>query len=162
VSALANLAKRLGGQRWFAAVGRKFVPVDRFLAKVTQGRFVTGGLRDLPCLLLTTTGRTSGKPRSNPLLYAMDGDAYIVIGSNWGGEHHPAWSYNLLAHPEATVTLDGHHTSVRAGLVTGAERSRLRGQLLDIWPGYAEYERRAPHRTLRIFRLERSVVPPAR
>src|SRR5690606_9897492 len=110
----------------------------------------------LPSLLITTTGRTTGKPRTNPLLYAPDGDGFVVIGSNWGQAHHPAWSANLLANPHATVTVQGTPISVRARLAEGAERERLRALLLRVWPAYATYEQRAAGRTLRIFRLERT------
>jgi deazaflavin-dependent oxidoreductase (nitroreductase family) len=155
VSGLTSIVKRLGSQRWFAAVGRRLVPLDRQLSKLTHGRVVAGGL-NLPSLLLTTTGRRTGRPRPTPLVYASDGDAFVVIGSNWGGHDHPAWSANLLAHPDATVTMDGQDIPVRARLVKGTERERLRTLLLAIWPGYAAYEKRAPHRRLRIFRLERT------
>jgi deazaflavin-dependent oxidoreductase (nitroreductase family) len=77
-----------------------------------------------------------------------------VIASNWGQAHHPGWSANLLAHPDATVTLRGRTVAVRARLVAGPERERLRGRLLEIWPAYATYEQRAAERQLRTFRLE--------
>lgn len=156
MSVLSSLARRLGGKRWFAVVGRAYVPLDRLLGRLSKGRFVALGLHDLPSFMLTTTGRASGQPRTHPLLFATDGDAFVVIGSNWGQEHHPAWSSNLLANPDATVTLGGEKIQVRARLTKGAERERLRRVLLDIWPAYAAYERRAPHRNLRIFRLERT------
>jgi deazaflavin-dependent oxidoreductase (nitroreductase family) len=153
---LGGVLQRLGGRRWFAAVGRAIVPVDRFLGRVSRGRFVAFGLKDLPSLLITTTGRRSGEPRSNPLLYAPDGDGFVVIGSNWGQAHHPAWSANLLANPDATVTLGGQTLAVRARCAEGAERDRLRALLLRVWPAYTAYEQRAAGRELRIFRLERS------
>jgi deazaflavin-dependent oxidoreductase (nitroreductase family) len=128
------------------------VPADRLVGRLTRGRVVALGM--LPSLLLTTTGRRSGQPRTNPLLYARDGEHFIVIGSNWGQPHHPAWSNNLLAHPEATVHLGGREIPVTATLATGAERERLRRLLLEVWPAYATYERHAEGRDLRIFRLD--------
>jgi len=145
----------MGRHAWFARVGRALVPVDRAVSKLTKGRFVAVGLRDLPSLMITTIGRQSGQLRSNPLLYASDGDAYVVIGSNWGQKSHPAWSSNLLANPDATVTLGGKVVEVRAQLVRGDERERLHAKLLEVWPGYTDYESRAGGRHLRIFRLER-------
>jgi deazaflavin-dependent oxidoreductase (nitroreductase family) len=161
---LSSLLRRVGREEWFAGLARQFVPLDRTVGRLTQGRFVAFGLRELPSLLITTTGRRSGLPRSNPLLYAPDGDAFVVIGSNWGQRHHPAWSTNLLANPEATVLVDGERIPVRARPVSGAERGRLHAELLLIWPGYADYERRAGRRKLRVFRLERRPwpLPPAR
>jgi deazaflavin-dependent oxidoreductase (nitroreductase family) len=150
---LGQVAKRLGGRPWFARLGRMMVPADRALGRLTKGRFVALNMRGLPSMLITTTGRRSGEPRTNPLLYAPDGDAYIVIGSNWGQQHHPAWSGNLLAQPEATVTIGGRQIPVRATLAAGDERERLRSLLLQVWPAYADYEKRAAGRDLRIFRL---------
>jgi deazaflavin-dependent oxidoreductase (nitroreductase family) len=156
VSVISRFARRVGGSRVFSWIGRAYVPLDRLLGRVSRGRFVALGQRDLPSLLITTTGRSTGKPRTNPLLYAPDGDGLVVIGSNWGQAHHPAWSSNLLAKPAATVVVRGEKFEVRARLVEGEERARLRGLLLKIWPGYATYETRAQGRTLRIFRLERT------
>jgi deazaflavin-dependent oxidoreductase (nitroreductase family) len=153
---ISSLARRIGGARLFGVVGRAYVPFDRWVGKVSRGRLVALGQRDLPSLLITTTGRTSGRPRSNPLLYAPDGDSFVVIGSNWGQAQHPGWSANLLANPAATIVVRGQEINVRARLVEGEERARLRGLLLKVWPGYAAYEKRAQGRTLRIFRLERA------
>jgi len=155
MSALSSFARRVGGTRMFSLVGRAYVPLDRLIGRLSRGRFVALGQRDLPCLLITTTGRTTGKPRTNPLLYVPDGDGLVVIGSNWGQAHHPGWSANLLANPDATVTLNGEQFDVRARLTEGAERERLRGLLLKVWPAYAAYEQRADGRQLRIFRLDR-------
>jgi deazaflavin-dependent oxidoreductase (nitroreductase family) len=152
MSALSRLVRRVGGEPWFAVVGGALVPLDRFLGKLTKGRFVA---LDLPSLMLTTIGRRSGRARTQPLLYAPDGNAFVVIGSNWGKKNHPAWSANLLAHPEAIVTLRGKDIPVRARLTEGAERERLEGLLRAVWPAYVTYERRAGGRELRVFRLER-------
>src|SRR5690349_18061565 len=113
------LLRRLGNQRWFAAVGRLVTPLDRRIYQLTGGRWSVIGRHQLPSLLITTTGRKSGLPRTQPLLYARDGDSYIVVGSNWGQAHHPAWSTNLLAQPAARITLGERDLDVRATLVTG-------------------------------------------
>ena len=153
MSGYSRLVQRLGHQRWFAGLGRRMVPVDRWLQRATRGRWSAIGRHGLPALLLTTTGRRSGEPRTQPLLYAPDGDGYVVIGSNWGQPHHPAWTANLLAHPDATVAIGGAAIPVHAVLATGPERDRLRQLLLHQWPAYATYEQRAAGRELRIFRL---------
>ncbi|MEU7908866.1 nitroreductase/quinone reductase family protein [Actinoplanes sp. NPDC049118] len=147
------LLRRLGNQRWFAALGRLVTPLDRRLYRLTDGRWSVVGRHELPSLLLTTTGRKSGLPRTQPLLYATDGDGYIVVGSNWGQAHHPAWSTNLIARPAARVTLGGREFDVDAALTAGAERERLWELVQRIWPGYAAYARRAEGREIRIFRL---------
>ena len=73
-------------------------------------------------LVLETRGRRSGRLRRTPLSFTKDGDAYVVIASNGGAPKHPDWSLNLLAHPEAEVTVAGATTPVRAETATGSER----------------------------------------
>jgi len=147
------LLQRLGHQRWFAALGRRVMPIDRMLQRISRGRVNIVGPHGLPAMLLTTTGRRSGLERTQPLLYAADGDDYVVIGSNWGEPRHPAWSANLLANPEAVATVAGRRIRVVATLATGGERDRLWALLERTWPAYRAYERRAAGRHLRIFRL---------
>jgi deazaflavin-dependent oxidoreductase (nitroreductase family) len=149
----AALVQRLGHRRWFAAVGRWTTPLDRWLHRRTKGRLTTAGWHPLPSLLLTTTGRKSGRPRTQPLLYARDGGDYVVVGSNWGQAHHPAWSGNLLAQPDATVTVDGRTEPVRAVFVEGDDREHLLAELARVWPAYRTYQARASSRDLRVFRL---------
>lgn len=156
MSRYTAVLQRLGSQRWFAALGRRLTPLDRRLYQLTRGRWSVIGRHGLPSLLITTIGRKSGLPRTQPLLYANDGDGYIVVGSNWGQEQHPAWSSNLLAQPTARVTLGDREFEVHATLTTGAERDRLWQLVQRIWPGYAAYAVRAEGRQLRIFRLRPS------
>ncbi|TCB96206.1 nitroreductase family deazaflavin-dependent oxidoreductase [Micromonospora zingiberis] len=151
MSALGALTRRLGRHRWFGTAMRLLVPADRAIGRLTRGRVVALGL--VPSLVITTTGRRSGKPRSNPLLYVPDGDGYVVIGSNWGQAQQPAWALNLLALPEAEVDVAGRRMPVRAELATGAERDRLWRLLVEEWPAYQAYVERAGGREIRIFRL---------
>ncbi|GGQ62873.1 nitroreductase/quinone reductase family protein [Couchioplanes azureus] len=153
MSRYTALLRRLGSRRWFASLGRRLAPLDGRLYRLTGGRWSVIGRHELPSLLITTTGRRSGLPRTHPLLYATDGDAYVVVGSNWGQAHHPAWSANLIADPAARVTVGDREFGVRATLTTGAERDRLWRMVQEIWPGYAAYARRADGREIRIFRL---------
>jgi deazaflavin-dependent oxidoreductase (nitroreductase family) len=152
MSGLRSLTRRLGHHRWFAAVFRLLVPADRLVGRLTHGRVLALGL--VPSLLITTTGRRSGRPRSNPLLYIPDGDAYVVIGSNWGQAQHPSWTLNLLANPAARVTVKGREIPVRGQVATGAERDRLWQLLVSEWPAYQTYLERAAGRDILIFRLE--------
>lgn len=130
---------------------RLLVPLDRVVGRLTRGRVVALGL--VPSLVITTTGRRSGQPRSNPLLYVPDGDAYVVVGSNWGQQHQPAWALNLLAQPNAEVDVAGRRLPVRAEMATGPERERLWRVLVAEWPAYEAYVERAGGREIRIFRL---------
>lgn len=146
-----RLWRAAGAWPGFTPLARRLVRLDRWLGRVTRGRFVALGMA--PSLMLTTTGRKSGLPRSNPLQYVQDGHDFIVIASNWGGEHDPAWSYNLRAIPQAQVTIDGRDVPVTARETDGAERDQLWQMIVDQWPGYEAYRTRAAHRRLRIFRL---------
>lgn len=146
-----RLWRSIGSLPAFTPVAKRLVTVDRWLGRVTRGRVVALGMA--PSLMLTTTGRKSGLPRSNPLQYVADGDDLIVIASNWGGESDPAWAWNLRADPAARVTLGGRELPVRARETEGEERERLWNLIVDQWPGYENYRTRASHRRLRIFRL---------
>ncbi|WP_212841063.1 nitroreductase/quinone reductase family protein [Catellatospora sp. IY07-71] len=148
---LRRLARYLGHRSWFARAGRVLVPLDRTVAKLTKGRVVALGL--IPTLIITTTGKKSGLPRTQPLAYARDGDHFVVIGSNWGQQSHPAWSANLLANPDAVVTLGGREIPVRGELATGEQRERLLKLLLEVWPAYTTYQQRASNRVIRVFSL---------
>ena len=152
---MKSVTRRLGRTRWFARTGKAVSGLDRRLQKATRGRVSVLGRPTLPHLILTTTGRKSGEPREALLLYAVDGDGWALIGSNWGQEHHPAWSGNLLADPSATVTIAGVTTPVTASLASDAERARLLPALLAVWPAYETYAARASDRELRVFRLVR-------
>ncbi len=149
-----SILRALGHQSWFTGLGRRLVPVDRWLLRHTRGRWSVVGRRGLPSLLLTTTGRRTGQPRTQALLYTADGDGYVVVGSNWGQQHHPAWSGNLIANPDATVRIEDREFPVRAVLATGAERERLWRMVTEVWPAFQTYKQRAAGRELRIFRLE--------
>ena len=143
--------RAVGAIPGFTPLARRTVTVDRWLSRVTRGRVVALGMA--PGLLLTTIGRRSGQERRAPLQYVADGTAYVVVGSNWGRDTDPAWVHNLAADPAATIGLAGADHPVTAIEATGAEHDRLWKLLLDQWPGYELYRKRAPDRAFRIFRL---------
>ena len=153
MSRYTALVRRLGTRRWFAALGSRLSSVDRRLHVLTRGRWSVLGRHELPSMLLTTTGRKSGVPRTQLLLYAVDGDGYVVVGSNWGQAHHPAWSANLLAQPAARMIVGDREMDVHATLAEGAERDRLWRLVERVWPAYNAYAERADGRQIRIFRL---------
>lgn len=90
-------------------------------------------------LLLTTTGRKSGLPRSNPLMYVERDGSFWVMGSNFGQDHHPAWTSNLLAEPSATVQVGGRTIPVTARLAREDERRDLWPQLTAAYPAFDAY-----------------------
>ena len=143
----------------FARIGPRMVFLDRLLHRLTRGRLVTSRLF-VDSLVLTTTGRRTGQPREAPLACAREpGGSWLVIGSNFGREHHPAWTQNLLADPHATVAYRGRVVAVAATLLEGAERDEAWSRLEQVWPIYDRYEDRSG-RSLRVFRLEELEPPP--
>ena len=106
-SAIGRAVQKVAGTRAFALVGSKvFPPIDRVVSKLTGGRVVLSAAL-VPSLVLTTTGRKSGQQRRTPLATLPIDDDFLVVGSNFGKEHHPAWTANLMANPKATVTFKG-------------------------------------------------------
>ncbi|MBO2455498.1 nitroreductase family deazaflavin-dependent oxidoreductase [Actinomadura barringtoniae] len=150
---LRPLFQRISGSPTFSKVGPKIVPpLDRFLHKVTGGRMLMGQAL-VPSLVLTTTGAKSGQPRQAPLAcMPEDGGTWVVVGSNFGREKHPAWTGNLLKHPDAEVSFRGRTVPVTAKLLTDAEREEVWPELLKVWPVYDTYVERVD-RQLRVFRL---------
>lgn len=146
-----TVVQTVGRQPWFGKLRTIIVPVDKAITRLTGGRVVALGL--LPALTLTTAGRKSGKQRSQPLAYVPDGDAIVLIGSNWGQPRHPGWSANLIADPVALVRIKGRERTMTPRLVTGQERERLWALALRMWPGYATYQAAAGQRRIRVFRL---------
>jgi deazaflavin-dependent oxidoreductase (nitroreductase family) len=136
------------GARGLRAVGKLNVPVYR----LTRGR-VGGKVGKGPVLLLTTTGRKSGEPRTAPVLYLADADSFVVINTNAGNAKVPAWSLNLRANPEAEVEVKGRRTKVRARLAEGEERADLWRRHCEQYSGWDYYESKLD-REIGVFVLE--------
>jgi deazaflavin-dependent oxidoreductase (nitroreductase family) len=152
-SRLGKAVQKMAGSKTFMKVGPKVVPhVDRFLHKISGGKFISsGGL--LPSLVLTTTGAKTGQKRTTPLATKPEGDGWYVVGSNFGQEKHPAWTANLMKNPDAEVSFKGKTTLVRAHLLTPEEKAETWPQLVKFWPNYDVYVERSG-RDLRVFRLD--------
>jgi deazaflavin-dependent oxidoreductase (nitroreductase family) len=124
--------------------------LDPLLMRLTNGRLSTTG--PLAAALLESRGARSGLPRRNATLYFHDGERVTIVASKRGWPTHPAWYYNLRAHPE--IFFGG--LPFRAELVEDeAERQRLWGLADRVFPEYAEYRERAGHagRMIPIFQL---------
>jgi len=106
-------------------------------------------------LLLTTTGRRTGKPGTTPLIYARDGDRYVIVASQGGAPAHPGWYKNLAKDPEVEVQVRDDVFHARARTAEGAERDRLWALANEIWPHYDEYARRT-EREIPVVVLERT------
>jgi deazaflavin-dependent oxidoreductase (nitroreductase family) len=106
-----------------------------------QGRISEGPFTGRDLLLLTTTGASSGEPRTHPLVYTRDGDRYLVIASKGGAPTNPDWYHNLRQRPEVTVEVGPEKFKAKAIVhPAGAERRRLYDQHAAINPGFKEYE----------------------
>jgi len=91
-------------------------------------------------LILTTTGRRSGDPRSTPLIYGKHVDDYVVVASKGGAEEHPAWYLNLSEEPEVTVQVRGDRFQAHARTATPDEKPELWKLMTERWPAYDEYQ----------------------
>ena len=123
--------------RFFNASTKGHVAVFR----ITGGR-VGGSAFGAPVLLLQHRGAKSGKERIAPLLYMPDGDRIVVVASKGGYTRHPGWFHNLKAHPDTRVELPREgKVDVRARVASPDERRELWPRVVDLYPGYAEYQK---------------------
>ena len=91
-------------------------------------------------LLLTTTGRTSGKEVTTPLIYGRDGTDYVVIASKGGADDHPDWFLNLEANPEVTIQVRDQVMPATAERANQSDKGRIWPMMTDIWPDYDSYQ----------------------
>ena len=96
----------------------------------------------VPTLLLTVTGRRTGAAHTSALIFARDGDDYLVVASIGGAPMHPKWYLNLQANPRATVQVKGEQIPVIAKTAGGDEKPRLWQIVTDMWPNYDVYQSR--------------------
>lgn len=143
----ARLSMSLG-DAGLRIVGKLNVPLYR----ATRG-LVGGKVGKAPVLLLTTTGRKSGLSRTTPVLYMREGERLVVVGSNAGSEHTPAWALNLASHPEAEVEVRGTRQPVRARIAAGEEKAALWQAVNERYGGFESYKQRTS-REINVFVLE--------
>jgi deazaflavin-dependent oxidoreductase (nitroreductase family) len=93
----------------------------------------------VPTLLLTTRGRKSGHARRTALIYARDGEDYVVMASYAGSPTHPDWYLNLEADPEVVIQVGNERMRATAQRDTAADRDRLWSAMTAVWPDYDEY-----------------------
>jgi deazaflavin-dependent oxidoreductase (nitroreductase family) len=96
--------------------------------------------RGTTILLLTTTGRSSGEPRTTPLIHRADGERWVIVASKGGAPEHPGWYQNLEADPQAEIQVLGEVIPVRAHTAEGEERERLWSLMAEVWPAYDDYQ----------------------
>jgi len=165
----ARLVQKVSSTRGFAKVAPHVVPaLDRAVHRLTRGKVLLSA-QMLPGVILTARGARSGLPRRTPLACMPEertgegtgggtGEgtvgSWVLIGSNFGRTDHPAWTANLLAHPDVEINWKGRDIPVTARLLSGAERDAVWKTLLEFWPPYATYQSRV-EREIRLFRITR-------
>ena len=113
-----------------------------FWYRLTAG-VIGASIAGRPMLLLTTTGRKSGRRRTTPLQYLEDGDNMVLVASNGGNSWHPAWWLNLERNPQAEVQVGSKKMGVNAEKAEGEERERLWRLVVEMYSGYAGYQKTA-------------------
>jgi deazaflavin-dependent oxidoreductase (nitroreductase family) len=111
--------------------------VDRYIATDGKEGHDWQGTR---CLILTTTGRSSGEERLAPLIYGEHGGAFLVVASKGGAPDHPAWYKNLAANPKVRVRVGGEVFDATARDATPDERPDVWQIMTKEWPAYDEYQ----------------------
>jgi len=110
--------------------------------------------RGTEILLLTTTGRRSGEPRTTPLIHRTDAGRWVIVASKGGAPEDPAWFSNMQADPDATIQVLAEEIPVRMSVAEGEERERLWKLMTEVWPAYDEYQAKTD-RTIPIVVLDR-------
>ena len=153
LGAWSAVLRRLGATRlgvWL--IKHVISPLDRRLYQRTGGQRVTLGKPLGPLLLLTTTGRRTGKEHTTPVYYLRDGDRLVLCNVNPGFEHPNPWTLNLLAKPLARVQIGSERSICQAREASEAEVEHYWPQLVQVWPAYETFYRRSGRRL--IFLLE--------
>ena len=151
---LRPLAVRIGAISWMPKLLPQIVWADKLLQRLTRGRLTVLDLAGLPNMMLTTTGRKSGLPRSTPLLCVPDGRRILIAGSYFGGPVEPLWVKNIEADPGVVVRLRGQTFELTARRLEGAERAAAWETMVDTWPNFVRYEQRTS-REIKVFELVR-------
>ncbi|MFJ9245194.1 nitroreductase/quinone reductase family protein [Streptomyces sp. NPDC101776] len=146
--------QKVSSTRAFARIAPHVIPaMDRAVHRLTRGKVLLSA-QMLPGVILTSTGARSGQPRRSPLACMPEDGGWVLVGSNFGRTGHPAWTYNLIARPDAEISWKGDEIPVTARLLEGEERAAVWKTALAFWPPYATYQKRI-EREIRLFRITR-------
>lgn len=124
---------------WIADHRRRYIESDGVDGHMWDSAPV-GGPGLIPTLLLTTTGRRSGKSIVMPLIYGESDGSYVVVASKGGAPKHPGWYFNLAAQPEVEVQVAAKRFQAKARTATGDVRAALWKKMQAIYPPYDEYQ----------------------
>ena len=122
-------------------IGKGMTGTHAAIYRASGGK-LAGRMFNSPVLLLSTTGRKTGRERTTPLLYLEDGENLVVVASVGGAPRHPDWYWNLKANPEARVQMQERTLRVRAQEAEGDEKHRLWRRVVEMYPPYEDYQRR--------------------
>ena len=123
-------------------LGIAFNAFHRNVFLATNGRLM-GKLIGMPALMLTTTGRRSGKRRQTMLTAPIHDDDRVVIVASWGGDdRHPKWYLNLRDNPDVEVTMKGRRRPMRARVAKNEEYDQLWREVTSNFKNYASYQTR--------------------
>ncbi|MFF9146113.1 nitroreductase/quinone reductase family protein [Streptomyces sp. NPDC014861] len=151
-----KLVQKVSSTRTFARVAPRVIPaLDKAVHRISGGKALLS-TQMLPGVVLTAKGARTGRERTTPLACMPEPEqgTWLLIGSNFGRPGHPAWTANLLAHPDVRISWKGESIPVRAERLTGQERAAAWEAALAFWPPYAAYQARI-EREIRLFRLTR-------
>jgi deazaflavin-dependent oxidoreductase (nitroreductase family) len=130
-----------GWPSMFKAFWRVMLSIVVWMYRRTNGK-IGGRMQGLPVLLLTTTGRKTGKKRVTPLSYFEHDGNYVIIASNAGFDTHPAWYHNLKSQPQVEVQIRDKQLTAIGEPASPALRGQLWAKLVERAPGYRAYEKR--------------------
>lgn len=120
---------------------RRISGIHRLVYRMTGG-VIGRRLVNNDILLLTTTGRRTGRPHTVPLLYLGDGERLVVVASFGGRDEHPAWYLNLVANPLVGVQISTRSLPARASTADPADRASWWPRIVEAYQGYAGYQAR--------------------
>lgn len=147
----ARVLRRVGHYPWFGVLAVYVItPIDRAVIRASRGRLSMTG-PEFMTMLLTTTGRKTGKQRTIPVAYVRDGEKLVAVSSNVGRKTPANWPKNLLADPRARIEIAGIAADYRARLATDDEVARYMPRLTDMWPTMNTYYRRTGVRNVFVF-----------
>ena len=126
----------------FTRTAAKFFTRGHIFWYRMTGGFIGSGFGKVRMLLLTTTGRKSGKPWTTPLSYVRDGDDYVVVASFGGSPKHPAWYLNLQSDATAEIQVGSRVIKASATTAGPEDRPRLWQKAVEMYPGYEGYQKR--------------------
>lgn len=129
-------------ERFGTLAVRAMSAVNTWIFRASGGRLGARFLRGAPVLLLTTTGRKSGAPRTTPLIYVEDGPDIVLVASKGGMSRHPLWYRNLEASPDVEIQIGAEKRRMRARTASAEEKAALWPRLVAVYRDYDDYQAR--------------------